>query len=137
MDLLEWTVVWEKEYVTIRYNPQQKLVWSEWRGVIPGMELREAMVYNFEFIIANDVEYLIEDYSCMSAPSMDDQVWISNHTAVLLHHSKLRRVANLMAQDLFQQIGMEYHHETTAKITVLCESRDFVTKDEALEWLFS
>lgn len=130
--------VWEKEYVTIRHSSDQKLIWNEWRGFIPSEPLRESMLKACEFIMDNEVELILADYSRLCSPSMEDQVWIANHTAEILRHSKLKRVANLMAQDLFQQIAIESIYEIASKATPLpCESRDFMNKEEALDWLLT
>lgn len=136
MKTMELVKVWEKEYVTIRHNPEEKMIWNEWRGVIPSEPLREAMIHSCEFIVDNDVELILADFTRMCAPSMEDQVWIANHTAEILQHSKLRRVANLMAQDLFQQIAIETIYEIASRTPMPCESRDFFSQEEALEWLF-
>ncbi|WP_281163486.1 hypothetical protein [Pontibacter roseus] len=42
-----------------------------------------------------------------------------------------------MAQDLFQQIAIQTIYEIASKLSMPCESRDFVSREEALEWLFS
>jgi hypothetical protein len=73
----------------------------------------------------------------MAAPTMEDQVWVANHSADLLQYSKLRRVANLMAQDLFQQIAIETIYDIASEAPLPCTSRDFVVKEDALEWLLS
>ncbi|MBC5773709.1 hypothetical protein H8S95_06515 [Pontibacter sp. KCTC 32443] len=129
--------VWEKEYVTIRHNPEENFIWNEWRGVIPSKELREAMIYACNFILDNQVELILADYTRMAAPTMDDQVWIANHTAELLQHSKLRRVANLMAPDIVQQVAIKSIYDIASEFSLPCESKDFDDKLEALEWLFS
>ncbi|WP_299757682.1 hypothetical protein [uncultured Pontibacter sp.] len=135
--MLELKAVLDKDFVTIRYSAEQKLIRNEWRGVIPSVELRAAMIYSCEFILANKVELILADFTLMCAPTLEDQVWIANHTAALLQHSNLKRVANLMAQDLFQQIAVQAIYDMASEIPLPCESRDFVTEEDALEWLFS
>ncbi len=137
MRTLELIIALENDYVTIRHSPEEKLICNEWKGVIPSPELRKAMMFACEFILDNDVELILADYTAMCAPTFDDQVWIANHSAELLQHSKLRRVANLMAQDIFQQLAIESIYEIASETPMPCETRDFVSKDEALEWLFS
>ncbi|WP_460921232.1 hypothetical protein [Pontibacter brevis] len=67
---------------------------------------------------------------------MEDQVWIAVYSAELLQHSKLRKVANLMAQDIFQQLAIERIYEKASELPMPCETREFVSREEALEWLF-
>lgn len=136
MDTLELVIAWEKEYVTTRYCSGEHFIWNEWRGAISSANLREAMIFSCEFILKNNVELILADYTLMIAPSLDDQVWIANHTADLLQHSKLRKVANIMAQDMFQQLAIQTIYGIASEVPLPCESRDFVMKREALKWLF-
>ncbi|NDK55815.1 hypothetical protein [Pontibacter fetidus] len=134
---LNFRTVLRRDHVTIRHCPEEKLIWNEWRGMIPSDKLRDAIIFSCQFIIKNDIELILADYTLMAAPTVEDQVWVANHSAELLQHSKLRRVANLMAQDLFQQIAIESIYDMASEVTLPCTSRDFVVKDDALEWLFS
>ena len=136
MRTLELKEAFTNEYVTIRYSAEENFIWNEWRGVIPSRVLREAVLLTCEFVLANKIAFILSDYSRMSAPLLDDQVWISNHFSDLLHHSRLRKVANLMAQDLFQQVAIQTIYDMASEVPLHCESRDFVSKEEALEWLF-
>ncbi|GAB3200081.1 hypothetical protein ABID22_003065 [Pontibacter aydingkolensis] len=136
MRKLELKVAWKKDFATMRYSPGKKLIWTEWRGAISSEQLREAIIYECEFILANRVELMLSDYTMMIPPALEDQVWVANHTTELLQHSSLRLVANLMAQDIFQQITIHTIYAFTSDVLLPCESRDFVTKEEALEWLF-
>lgn len=136
MKPLELTEAFTNEYVTIWYSADENFILNEWRGVIPSATLRDAVLLACEFVLDNDIELILSDYSRMSIPMLDDQVWISNHFAELLHHSKLRKVANLMAQDLFQQVAIPTIFYPASEAHLHCESRDFETKEEALEWLF-
>lgn len=127
--------VLDKEYVTIRYNPSEKLLWNEWRGNIPSKQLREAINFACEFIVANNVALILADYTRMHAPSREDQVWIARNSAAILQHSKLRKVANIMGNDIFQQISIETIYEIASKTPMPCDSQNFVSKEDALDWL--
>ncbi|WP_299824722.1 hypothetical protein [uncultured Pontibacter sp.] len=137
MKTLELITVWEKEYVRIQHSPDEKLIWNEWKGVIPSLKLREAITYACNFILEHDVELILADYRNMCSPTFEDQVWIAKNSAEVLQHSKLRRVANLLAQDIFQQIAIESIYETASKVPLPCISKDFVYKNDALDWLLS
>ncbi|GAA4441560.1 hypothetical protein GCM10023188_40220 [Pontibacter saemangeumensis] len=137
LSALEFTVALQKEYVTIRHNPPEKFIWNEWRHTIPSPQLREAMLFACEYILAHDVELILADFSKMHAPSLEDQVWIANRSAQLLQHSKLRRVANILSLDVFEQIAIENIYALASNLPMPCETREFVSKEEAMEWLFS
>ncbi|CAM3734327.1 hypothetical protein POKO110462_17730 [Pontibacter korlensis] len=117
------------------FAKQQKLLWNEWRGSILSEQLRENIFFACEFILANDVECMLADYVKMHAPSLSDQVWIATHSAELLQHRKLVRVANLLAQDVFQQKAIETIHEKASTVPLPCETREFLSMQEAMEWL--
>ncbi|WP_018478785.1 hypothetical protein [Pontibacter roseus] len=74
MEEPNFEVAWEKEYVTIRHSPDVRLIWNEWRGIIPTEPLRVAMMKASQFIVDNQVELILADYTNMGAPSMEDQV---------------------------------------------------------------
>jgi hypothetical protein len=135
MKTLEFTSVLEKEYVTIRHSQDDKLMWNEWRGFIPSDILRGAMIFSCEFILEMEVELILADFTTFSAPTLEDQVWIATHTAELLQHSKLRRVANILAKDIFQQIAIETIYEIASETPMPCETQEFISKEEALVWL--
>ncbi|WP_299990927.1 hypothetical protein [uncultured Pontibacter sp.] len=127
----------ELDFVTIRHFPDQKLFWSDWRGIIPREPLREAMHFASQFIIENEIELVLVDYTHMLPPSLQDQNWIATHSAAILQYSKLKRVANVMGYDIFQQISIETINEIAYRYPLPFESRDFMFKDDAFEWLFS
>ena len=129
-------VALQREYVTIRHNEPEKFIWNEWRNTIPSPQLRESILFSCEYILAHDVELILADFSQMHAPSLQDQVWIANRSAQLLQYSKLRRVANILSRDVFQQIAIEHIYALASNVPMPCETRDFVSKEEAMEWLF-
>lgn len=69
LDTLEWIIAVDKNYLTIRYNPEEKLIWNQWRGTIPSPQLREAMISACHFILENDVELILADFTRMGAPT--------------------------------------------------------------------
>ncbi|PVY37312.1 hypothetical protein [Pontibacter virosus] len=127
----------ELDFVTIRYSPDQKMFWGNWRGNIPSKPLREAMHFASQFIMDNEVELVMVDYTFMLPPSLQDQNWIATHSAAILQHSKLKRVANVMGSDIFQQISIETINEIAYKFPLPFKSRDFMFRDDAQEWLFN
>lgn len=136
MEALTYTKALEKEFVTISYSQERHFIWNEWRGEIPSHELREAILFSCHFILDNGVEFILADYTLMIAPSLDDQIWIANHSAELLRHSKLKRVANVLASDIFQQVAIETIYDIASEVPLPCESRHFVSQEDALQWLF-
>ncbi|SIQ85518.1 hypothetical protein [Pontibacter lucknowensis] len=137
MNLLNFEKALEQDFVTIRHSPENKMLWNQWRGSIPSDPLREAMIFACEFIVANEIELILADYTKMQPPSLQDQNWIAIHSAEILQHSKLKRVANVMGTDIFQQLSIETIYQIASQTPLPCESRDFMFKDDALEWLFS
>ena len=55
----------------------------------------------------------------------------------ILQHSNLRRVANIQGPGIFQQVAIDTIHEIVSKTPMPGEVRDFLSKAEAKEWLFS
>ncbi|WP_242919966.1 hypothetical protein [Pontibacter liquoris] len=130
-----FTVALQQEYVTIRHCAEENFIWNEWRGAIPSQQLREAMFFSCEFIIAHNIEFILADFSKMNAPAFEDQVWIANRSAAILQHSKLKRVANVLAMDIFEQLAIESIYEMASEIPLPCQYRDFISEQDALEWL--
>ncbi|MBX0334290.1 hypothetical protein K3G39_13685 [Pontibacter sp. HSC-14F20] len=127
----------ERDCVTIRHNPEDKMIWNQWRGNISSGPLREAMIFACDFTITHEVELILADFTFMLPPSLQDQTWIARNAADILQHSKLSRVANVMGSDIFQQISIETIYEIAFRTPLPCESRDFLSTGDALEWLFS
>ena len=124
-------------YVTIRHSPADKLIWNEWRGTIPSSDLKEAMLIACNLIVVNNIELILADYTQFSPPTREDQVWIAKTASNILQHSNLRRVANINGHDIFQQLAIDTIHQIAAQTPMPCETRDFLSKAEAKEWLFS
>ncbi|MER2999177.1 hypothetical protein [Pontibacter populi] len=137
MHTLILETVLQNDYVTIRYSSEDKLIWNEWRGTIPTADLKEAMLFACNFIVANNIALILADYTHLSPPTREDQVWIAKTTSKILQHSNLRRVANINGHDLFQQLAIDTIHQIAAQTPMPCETRDFLSKAEAKEWLFS
>ncbi|WP_147294223.1 hypothetical protein [Pontibacter diazotrophicus] len=137
LNSLEFLIAVDKEYLTIRYHREEKLIWNQWRGAIPSPQLREAMISACHFILVNDVELILADFTRMCAPTVEDQVWLGKHSAELLQHSTLRKVAILTAQDIFQQMAIERMYEKASERPMPCESRPFISKADAMEWLLA
>ncbi|MEJ8803828.1 hypothetical protein [Pontibacter sp. H249] len=85
--------------------------------------------------MSNDIELILADYIQMGAPSMEDQKWIANYSAKILQYSKLKKVANLLASDIFQQIAIEVIYETASEIPLPRESKYFLSQEDAMDWL--
>ncbi|MDX5443061.1 MAG: hypothetical protein LPJ89_04675 [Hymenobacteraceae bacterium] len=137
MKTLELVTTWDKEHVKLCFDSDKKIVVAEWKGAIPSKQLRDATVQTCDFVLEHDVELLLNDYTLLLIPNLEDQVWVANHAAELLQHSKIRKIANLMAQDLFQQIPLEGVNDSFSNVPLHSESRDFLSADEALQWLLS
>ncbi|WP_439882531.1 hypothetical protein ACSX1A_05050 [Pontibacter sp. MBLB2868] len=134
---LELATVLDKPYVTIRYCSHTKFIWNEWRGVIPSSQLRDAMIFASKFALDNKVEYILADFTKLCAPSLEDQLWIAKQAGNLLKDSKLKKVANVMPTDFFQQIAIENIYEKASEIPQPCETRAFLFESDAVAWLFS
>ena len=137
MHILSLEKVLATNYVTIRHSPEHKLIWNEWKGTIPSAQLKEAMLFVSNFIVANNIALILADYTHLSPPTREDQVWIARTTSTILQHSNLRRVASINGHDIFQQLALDTIHEIAAQAPVPCMSCDFLSKAEAKEWLFA
>ncbi len=135
--VLNLEVVRNKEFVTMKYSASDKFLWNEWRGNPSSTDLREAIIFSCEFILENEVELILADFIKFCPPTLEDQVWIATHSAKLLQHSKLKRVANLLSQDVFQQIAIETIYDKAAEIPQPCECKNFMFTADAMEWLLS
>lgn len=137
MHTLSLVKVLANKYVTIRHSPVDKLIWNEWKGTIPSADLKEAMLFACNFIVANNIELILADYTHLSPPTREDQVWVAKETSKILKNSNLRRVANINGHDIFQQLAIDTIHQIAAQTPMPCETRDFLSKAEAKEWLFA
>lgn len=133
---LELDLLINQEYLTVRVCEEEKFQWNTWKGSLPSQQLRSAMLQACHIILEYNIEYILADFTRMAAPTLEDQLWIANHTGAILSNSKLKRVANLMAQDIFQQVAIETIYDKASLIPQPCESQDFISMEDALNWLF-
>ncbi|PTX14943.1 hypothetical protein C8N40_10941 [Pontibacter mucosus] len=127
----------QEQHFSLRYYVDDKLVCTEWRGVVPCDTLRQYSLYVCQFILDNNAELVLADYSRMIVPCLEDQVWIANRTEKILRQSRLTRIASVLAPELFQPLGGRSTPEFAAQLHLPCELRDFAHKNDALNWLLA
>ncbi|TPE46215.1 hypothetical protein FJM65_02410 [Pontibacter mangrovi] len=132
---LRFKTIRQDEFFIMKFNQEEKFLWNTWKGKMPSAQLREAMLFASNFILAYNVTCILADYRLMHAPTLSDQAWIAKHTGKLLQHSKLERVANLLAPDVFQQKAIETIYEKASEMPQPCETRDFIEEQDAIKWL--
>lgn len=127
----------QEQHFSLRYYADDKLVCSEWRGVVPCDTLRQYSLYVCQFILDNNVELVLADYSRMIVPCLEDQVWVANRTEKLLRQSNVSRIASVLAPELFQPLGGRSSTDITIQLRLPFDLRDFTQKNDALNWLLA
>ena len=127
----------QEQHFSLRYYADDKLVCSEWRGVVPCDTLRQYSLYVCQFIIDNNIGLVLADYSRMIVPTLEDQVWVANRTEKMLRQSSVSRIASVLAPELFQPLGGRSSTDVSTQLRLPCELRDFVHKNDALSWLLA
>ncbi|OKL39597.1 hypothetical protein [Pontibacter flavimaris] len=124
-----------EQHLTMRYYDADKLLFNEWRGVVPSEVLKLYTLTVCHFVVDYEVAYVLADYSRMTAPSLVDQLWVINHSENLLRHSVLLRVATVLSPELFQPLEEPATNPPAIGLKLPCDMRDFPLKEEALHWL--
>ncbi|WP_276499696.1 hypothetical protein [Pontibacter litorisediminis] len=125
----------QEQHLTLRYYPTEKLLCSEWRGVVPSEVLRQGTIYVCQYVLDYNIERILADYSRLVAPSLEDQLWIANRSEHLLRQSKVSRVASVLAPEFFQPPGGRSSSCTVSAVGLSFELHDFGLKADALHWL--
>lgn len=94
-------------YFKVTYHPKQSLLSSRWLRVGDSTEYRQALVNICKRLQKSKAMSWLVDFSRVAAPNMSDQSWTIELLGHSLPHTKLRKLALVLPDDLFLEVVVE------------------------------
>ncbi|EJF08197.1 MULTISPECIES: STAS/SEC14 domain-containing protein [Pontibacter] len=94
-------------YLQVHYDPEQSLISSHWLRVVDSAEYRQALVNICQQLYKSNALAWLVDFSRMTSPTMRDQNWTIELLSHSLPHTKLRKLALVLPDDLFLEVVVE------------------------------
>ena len=127
--------VFDKDYVTISYDPRQKLVKTTWHGFVNSREYREVLDFSLDFFKNNEVLYSFSDNRQMKAIRPVDQEYTNEHfLPEFFKVATIKKSAVIISEDVFNRMATD-SMLVKANDFIKFDMRYFDTEEEAMKWL--
>ncbi|QCR21335.1 hypothetical protein [Pontibacter sp. SGAir0037] len=124
------------EIVRFSLKANYNFLKAEWLRLPNSEEYRTGMSLICEEILTNTVWYVLVDVRKLGMPNVADQVWSTGLVKNALYRSEVKRIATIMAGDIFQQnMIQKMSVQTRREYNLPYDSEFFLTESEAMEWL--
>ncbi|WP_242921927.1 STAS/SEC14 domain-containing protein [Pontibacter liquoris] len=124
----------ETAFIKVSYEEAWQLGVAEWKGFASSDDLRSAALRSLDFVNEYQVTRWLADRRKMKAIRQHDQQWTMEEFLPKVISSPLRRVANVVSEDIFNKMAMDQIIGRAGSLTAI-EMRDFDNLPEAMEWL--
>ncbi|PVY42167.1 STAS/SEC14 domain-containing protein [Pontibacter virosus] len=125
-------------YFQVSYNAQQGLISSQWLRVVNSYEYRQALVNVCKQLQNSNAMCWLVDFSRVSTPNMSDQSWTIELLGHSLPHTKLRKLALVLPDDLFLEVVVEKVSDSLLSMTNnKVQIAHFADSGAAQQWLVS
>lgn len=127
-------IYYESEFVKISFDEAQHLGVAEWNGFLSSKDYRENAVRCLELIEHYELKFWLGDNRKMKAIRQADQQWTVEVMVPRLLASSMRRMANLVSEDIFNKMAVEQMIKRVSPLNNL-QIRDFESEAAAMAWL--
>lgn len=125
---------YESDCVRISFNETQQLGVAEWNGFLSSKDFRENALRCLELIERYELRSWLGDNRKMKAIRQADQQWMVEEFIPKLLDSSLRRLANLVSEDIFNKMAIEQMIKRAGPLEAIL-IRDFDSEAAAMAWL--
>lgn len=125
-------------YFKLSYNPAQDFISSRWLRVGNSAEYRQALVDTCKQLHKSNAMGWLVDFSRMTSPDMRDQNWTLDLLTQSLPHTKLRKLAVVLPDDLFLEVAVERVRDGLLNVSnINLQIAQFSDSSAAQHWLVS
>ncbi|MBC5775713.1 hypothetical protein H8S95_16665 [Pontibacter sp. KCTC 32443] len=125
---------YETDAMRVSYDEELQLGVGEWKGFLRSEELRKAGLDSLDFVNKHNITRWLADRRKMKAIRQQDQQWTIDEFVPKLMQSPVRRIANLVSEDLFNKMAIESMYQRSGGLGSIA-FRDFDRLEDAMEWL--
>ena len=129
-------VVFDKDFLTISFDPQHKLVYLKWKGYASSENFREGLNYALDIVKDHNAENWLGNLKLMEAIHPLDEEWAIQNWFPQIANTTLRKMAIVTSLDYFNNTSVKRIVNTVVP-SICFETRYFVDTIPAREWLFS
>jgi hypothetical protein len=127
-------VLYDKEYLSIQYISEQKLIYLVWKRFATSAQFREGLNFALETVKENGIELWLANLKLMEVIAPADEEWASHTWFPLLGKSTIRKMAIVTSLDYFNNTSVK-RIVSTAVPVLNFETRYFIDVTDAREWL--
>ncbi|MFC6999554.1 hypothetical protein [Rufibacter roseus] len=134
-------ILFQNQLIVLDYDPSSDILSVVWPNVNPYdmLEIERSLQLLVEYIRDYDVKKLLIDSSKTEMhPEVDPEKYISMVTefAKKLQKTRLQRSARIIHQDQVRETeSNQVSEKVTQNVGLQIESRSFINREEAREWL--
>ncbi len=125
---------YESDAIRLSYDEAWQLGVGEWKGFVSSDEARSTALYSLDFVNEHGITRWLADRTNMKAIRQQDQQWTVEYFIPKLVASPLRRLANVVSEDIFNRMAIEQMIKRSGDLGNIV-MREFDNVADALEWL--
>lgn len=126
-------IVFDKPYLTIHWNPSDRIVMMEWKDFVYGEEFRQALDKGLSIVIENKTNRWLADLRHLGVLSPGDQKWSNENWFPRAHNAGLTRMALVLPERAVAKMGVNNIMKKVADDTLV--TNYFKSVDDAYNWL--
>lgn len=127
-------VVFDKPYITIEVFEEEGLVYTEWHGFANSEEYRAVLNHYTEIANTYNISKWIGNAKNAKAIRPIDQEWTLREWIVDFAKTKVRRMAVIVSDDVFNRMAVD-NLLTKSSGIVKFDTKYFKSVDEAKRWV--
>ena len=127
-------VLFDKSFLTIFHNPEEKLVHMKWKGHSTTEQYREGLNFALDIVREHHVENWLGDLKLMQIILPVDEDWATEIWYPLISQTGLKKMAIVTSLDFLNNSTVKRIVSSTADTTGF-ETRFYVDVEDAKSWL--
>ncbi|MGV3538658.1 MAG: STAS/SEC14 domain-containing protein [Rufibacter sp.] len=126
----------QNHVLVLRYDVEKELACATWNGFLSKQEFQEATTTCAKLLEEENITRWLADNRKMKAIRQADQEWFMANIWPRMVNSRLRRMATLVSEDLFNKMAVEQMVQRADHLGDIV-LKDFEDEAAALAWLNS
>lgn len=127
-------VYYNSDYLCLYYDKSRHTIRAVWNGFLSGETLQNAVQQCLRLIEEEQPLNWLADNRKMKAIRQKDQEWLESVLIPKLMASRLRKMATLISEDIFNQMAVENLHNRANNL-VKFDHQYFKDEKAATQWL--
>lgn len=127
-------IYFENQHLTLYYDKAKSTVRAVWEGFLSGEELKAPVRHCLKLIDDERPRNWLADNRKLKAIRRQDQEWLEKNMIPHLATSSLRKLATLIAEDIFGQMAIDSIYSKSTNL-INFEHQYFKSEEAAKAWL--